>query len=282
MNILIAEHDKYNICISSAEDDPDGGLMPAPKKKDVLTLCVLLTPVIVFTIFLASTPPAYVNGINFRANLNQSITKSELANMTKTLEEEGWNISYPAPVPYTSPNSSFTDKMILIEFQRSQIWLVSGNNSYFMGEWSYKLDIWTGEGSIMEQKAVINSVLEKISQSLSLNYSEENLNIDDNDFELMNYDIERISYSLCIGATIGGIIVFAFHRSDMWRLMLKDSQVLESFILLTIGFFPTWTLIEASRGLFKMNPVCNSILIPFIGLIIMAIINLRKTVQEMG
>lgn len=251
--------------------------MVAMNKKDIGSITLIVAPVLIFTILLASIQPVYVNGINFRANLNQSITENQLADMASILKENDWDVEYPAPAPY-SYQTGGSATVVLIKSGQSEIWLIAGDESYFLGEWSYKFDILRGYGNDMQQqKAVINTVLENVSRLISLNYSSEKLSIDDNDFVMMPYDIERILYAFCIGITLSGTLLFYVHKSDMWWLLLKNQKVLDSFILLTVGFFPTWFLIQALRGYLTMRPLCNTMLLIFFGLLILGLFNLKHT-----
>jgi len=253
--------------------------MIAINKKDIQALSLLFIPLTVFTVILATTQPVYVTGINFRAYLNQSVSEAELANMSETLELEGWQIKYPASY---SGDTTYSNDTLLIKTARLEIYLIAGDNTYFAGDGSYVLDILRGKGmNLMEQKPVINRALENISQTLSLNYSEEKLSIDDNDFVLMPYQIEQMLYALCLGNTLGGLTVFFYHKSDMWWLILKNQKVLDSFILLTISFFPTWFLYRTVRGDFKMNALCNTLLLLFVVVFALAVYSLRGTKKEM-
>ena len=235
--------------------------------KVVKSAIIIFLPVVLMTSFFLMTPPSYVKGLTFRVDISQNINETELERMNLTLNVNGYDAEYPGTDPFEYPETHSYD-VLLIHDNCSEIYIIGGNNSHFFGVWCYKIHVLSGEGNVAVEKERILNEISRISQILSINYSEDSIAIDDNDFELFPYQLQFFAYSICIAYTISAAFLYLWKGYDIWKSIWNRWDASIGFAFMIFGLIPVWSLIRlilsgAIMGAEPMFYVCLIIFISF-------------------
>ena len=211
--------------------------------KGVKSAIIIFLPIVLMTSFFLMTPPSYVKGLTFRVDISQNINETELERMNLTLNAHGYDAEYPGTDPFEYPEAHSCD-VLLIHDNCSEIYIIGGNNSHFFGVWCYKIGVLSGEGNVAVEEERILDEISRISQILSINYSEGSLVIDDNDFELLPYDVQFFAYSICIAYTISAAFLYLWKGYGVWKSIWNRWDAFIGFGLMIFGLIPVWPLIR--------------------------------------
>ena len=238
----------------------------------IKTILVIFLPIILVTSVIVWASPQKVSGINFKMNLNEPINRTQISDMKKILDKNGWNTEYPAKSPFGPENDYDT---LLIDIGCSKIYLVTGNGSFFYGIWCYNLNILTDDMNIEKERQKIIEKVDEVGNLLDLNYSIDSLTVDDNDFELIPIYAEFLLYGLCVVWTISSIIAYLLKGDLFWKKIMSNEKNTVGFFLLGLGLIPIWMTIRFHK-ISSLSLQCYIYILFFILLCIIGINLMRR------
>ena len=252
---------------------PKIGCHTASECGKIKSIALIFLPLIISTSFIFVTSPSEVEGLTFRADLNQQINDTYLERMNNVLYDNGYKTEYPSEYPYEYPEGAYNSVLLIFD-NHSKIYLISGNDSYLYGVWSYKIDMFTGDGyNVEKEKERILETVEEISNMVSLNYSKDSLVVDDNDLELFPFQVEFFLYSLCVAYTVSTLILYFWKGENIWKKIWWRWKFFTGFAFLTLSLMPIWPIIEISRfgRISSLDNTCYLLLIFFALLFVIAL-----------